>query len=262
MSIHKTAIIDNGVKIGENVKIGAYTVISGNVEIGDGCEIRNSVNIEGNTKIGKNNKIFPFSSIGSDPQDLKFKGEDTYLEIGNNNTIREHVTINSGTITGNTKTKIGNNCLFMVGSHIAHDCVVGDNVILANNATLAGHVEVGDFAIIGGLSAVHQFVRIGEHAMVGGMSGIEADVIPYGNAYGERASLQGLNIIGLRRRNFDRAAISEIRKLFDELFNSSEGTMKQRVKELKDKYADQKEISQIISFIMEAEDRAICKPKA
>ena len=261
MSIHPTAVIEDSVKLGKNISIGAYSVIGGSSEIGDDCVIYNSVSITGNTKIGRGNKIFPFASIGTAPQDLKYNDEPTSLEIGDNNTIREHVTINLGTVTGNNKTVVGSNCLFMVGSHVAHDCIVGNNVILANNATLAGHVVVGDFAIIGGLSAIHQFVRIGEHAMVGGMSGIEADVIPYGNAYGERASLQGLNVVGLRRRNFDRAAVSNLRSAFDELFKSSEGNLKQRVKTLKDSYLSNAEVMQIIDFITDAEDRAICQPK-
>jgi UDP-N-acetylglucosamine acyltransferase len=258
--IHPTAIIENSVKLGKNVEVGAYSVISGNVEIGDNTKIISQAHITGNTKIGKNNIIYPFSSIGTAPQDLKYKGEEVYLEIGDNNTIREHVTINAGTITGNTVTKIGNNCLLMVGAHIAHDCIVGNNVILANNATLAGHVQVGDNAIIGGLSAVHQFVRIGANAMVGGMSGIENDVIPYGNAFGERASLNGLNLVGMKRKNFDRETIHSLRNAFKDIFEA-EGNLNEKISKVKEDYVNNNEVLEIIKFIETANDRAICQPK-
>ena len=178
--IHKTAIIDPKAKISTNVKIGAYTIVGPNVEIDENSEIQSHVSIVGNTKIGKNNKIYPFSSIGNDPQDLKFNGEKTKLEIGDNNKIREYVTINPGTSGGGGLTKIGNNCLFMVSSHIAHDCIVGNNVILANNVPLGGHAEIEDNVIIGGNSAVQQFTRVGKSAMIGGMCGVVRDIIPYG----------------------------------------------------------------------------------
>ena len=260
--IHETAIIGDGVKLGKNLKIGAYTVIEGQIEIGDNTEIHSQVNISGNTKIGENNKIFPFASVGSIPQDLKYRGEDSSLTIGDNNSIREHVTINTGTEDGGNKTTIGSNCLFMIGSHIAHDCIVGNNVILANNATLAGHVEVGDFAIVGGLSAIHQFVRIGKHAMIGGMSGIESDVIPYGTAYGERANLQGLNVVGLKRRNYTRSQLQDIRKAYEEIFESDdESSYSDRIGAVKNKFSSNPDVSEIIKFIEEAKSRAICQPK-
>jgi UDP-N-acetylglucosamine acyltransferase len=262
-NIHKTAIIGEKVKLGNNVKIGAYSVIDGDVEIGDECEILSHVNITGKTKIGKNNKFYPFSVVGIEPQDLKFHGEDTKLIIGDNNKIREHVTIHKGTQTGIGKTIIGNNCLFMVASHIAHDCILGNNVILANNATIAGHVEIGDFAIIGGLSAIHQFVRIGNHAMIGGMSGIEGDIIPYGTAYGERASLQGLNLVGLKRREFSRDQITKLRRAYKRLFTdiSSLNNLKERIENLMREYKDDKEVTDILSFLSKAENRSICLPK-
>lgn len=258
--IHPTAVIEGNVHFHENVVIGPYVVISGNVELGSGVEVVAQAHITGNTKIGKNTKIFPFASIGTQPQDLKYKGEEVFLEIGENNMIREHVTINPGTVTGAGKTVIGNNCLLMMGAHVAHDCVVGNNVILANNATLAGHVQVGDHAIIGGLSAIHQFVRIGAHAMVGGMSGIESDVIPYGNAFGERASLNGLNLVGLKRRNFTRENIHKLRNAFKDLFEG-EGNMEEKIKKVKAEYAGMPEAAEIITFLENAKDRAICKPK-
>lgn len=258
--IHSSAIIEGNVKLGDNVEIGPYSVIAGNVELADGVKIFAQAHVTGNTKIGKNTKIFPFASIGTQPQDLKYKGEEVFLEIGANNTIREHVTINPGTITGIGKTIIGNNCLLMIGVHVAHDCMIGDNVILANNATLAGHVQIGDGAVIGGLSAVHQFVRIGKGAMIGGMSGIESDVIPYGNAFGERAFLQGLNLVGLKRSNYPKETINALRNSFKDIFES-EGKMKEKIDAAKKQYANSNEVKEIIDFLESANDRAICQPK-
>ena len=198
--IHPSAVVSSKAQIGDNVEIGPFCVVGDDVKIGEGTILKSHVVVEGDTVIGKNNIIFPFASIGLEPQDLKFKGEKSRVEIGDNNKIREHVTIHLGTQDGAMVTKIGSNCLLMVGVHIAHDCVVGNHVIFANNATLAGHVEVGDHVVIGGLSAVHQFVRIGAGAMIGGMSGVESDVFPNGLVMGERASLAGLNLVGLKRR--------------------------------------------------------------
>ena len=212
--IHKTAIIDSAAKIGQNVKVGPYSIIGANVEIGEGSEIQSHVSIIGNTKIGMNNKIYPFASIGNDPQDLKFNGEETKLEIGNNNKIREYVTINPGTKGGGGLTKIGNSCLFMVSSHIAHDCFVGNNVILANNVPLGGHAIIENNVIIGGNSAVQQFTRVGRSAMIGGMCGIVRDIIPYGIALGNRCVLQGLNLIGLRRNNVPNKEIMTLSKAY------------------------------------------------
>ena len=205
-TIHPTAIIEDGAQLGENVSIGAYSVIGPEVTLGDGVTLESHVVVGGVTSIGAGTHIFPFASIGLQPQDLKFQGEVSRLEIGSNNVIREHVTMNPGTEGGGLLTKVGNDCLFMVGAHVAHDCQVSDHVILVNSATLAGHVEVGEFAIVGGLSAVHQFVRIGKHAMIGGMSGVENDVIPYGTVTGNRAHLLGLNLVGLKR---DRKSVVE-----------------------------------------------------
>ena len=218
--IHKTSIVDSKAKISNNVKIGAYSVIGPNVEIAEHTEIQTHVNITGNTKIGKNNKIYPFASIGNDPQDLKFKGEKTNLEIGDNNKIREYATINPGTEGGGGLTKVGNNCLFMVSTHIAHDCIVGNNVILANNVPLGGHANIGDNAIIGGNSAVQQFTRVGKFAMIGGMCGVVRDVIPYGIAHGNRSILQGLNIIGLRRKNIPNKEIMTLSEAYKEIFKN------------------------------------------
>ena len=228
--IHKTAIIDKKIKLGKNVAIGPYSVIGPHVQIRNNVKIHSQVNIQGHTVIDEGTEIFPFASIGTMPQDLKYHGEKTKLIIGKKNVIREHVTINPGTKGGGSITKIGNNCLLMVGSHVAHDCSLGNDIIMVNNATLAGHVKIEDFAIIGGLSAVHQYVRIGKHAMVGGMSGVENDVIPYGSVMGNRAYLSGLNIVGLKRRGFNRKQIHDLRTAFRLIF-SIEGTAFERLKD-------------------------------
>ena len=260
-SIHKTVIIDINTKLGKDINIGPYSIIGANVQIKSHVKIHSHVNIQGYTVIDEGTEIFPFASIGTIPQDLKYHGEKSKLIIGKKNRIREHVTINPGTKGGGLITKIGNNCLFMVGSHVAHDCILGNNVIMANNATLAGHVKVDDFAIIGGLSAVHQFVRIGKHAMVGGMSGVENDVIPYGSVMGNRAYLSGLNIIGLKRRGFNRNEIQDLRTVFRLIF-SIEGTISERLKDAGKMYKKNKVVMEIVNFIkLKNSSRAICKPK-
>ena len=216
--IHNTAIIDPKAKISSGVSIGAFTVIGPNVEIGENTVIQSHVSIIGNTKVGKNNKIYPFASIGNDPQDLKFDGEVTKLEIGDNNKIREYVTVNPGTKGGGGLTKIGNNCLFMVSSHIAHDCLVEDNVILANNVPLGGHAHIEENVIIGGNSAVQQFTRVGKSSMIGGMCGVVRDIIPYAMVHGNRSILQGLNLIGLRRKNIPNKEILVLTEAYKEIF--------------------------------------------
>ena len=216
--IHKTAIIDPKAKIPQKVSIGAYTVIGPNVEIGENNIIQSHVSILGNTKIGNDNKIYPFASIGNDPQDLKFDNEETRLEIGSNNKIREYVTINIGTKGGGGLTKVGNNCLFMVSSHVAHDCLVEDNVILANNVPLGGHAHIEQNVIIGGNSAVQQFTRVGKFAMIGGMCGVVRDIIPYAMVHGNRSILQGLNLIGLRRKNIPNKEIMVLNEAYKEIF--------------------------------------------
>ena len=217
--IHPSAIVNDNAQIQEGVVIGPYCIIGENVKIKSKTIVKSHVVIDGDTEIGSNNVIYPFASIGLDPQDLKFKGEKSKLIIGDNNRIREHVTIHLGTQDGGNITRIGNNCLLMVGVHIAHDCQVGNSVILANNATLAGHVIVGDDVVIGGLSAVHQFVRIGNYAMIGGMSGVESDVIPYGLVMGQRANLAGLNLVGMKRHNIEREEIHALRNFFKKIFS-------------------------------------------
>ena len=256
--IHKTAIVDSKAKISSSVKIGPYTVIGPNVEIDDNVIIHSHVNISGNTKIGDGTIIFPFASIGNVPQDLKYKGEDTKLEVGKNNKIREYVTISPGTEGGGGLTKIGDNCLFMISSHIAHDCNVGNNVIIANNVPLGGHVTIEDNVVIGGNSAVQQFTRIGKLAMVGGMTGVLHDVIPYGLSIGNRNYLQGLNLIGLRRSNFDNKNILGLSEAYKEIFATKNLT--HNLNKLNDVFKENPLVKDVIDFITKDKKRSICTP--
>ena len=256
--IHETAIIDPKAKISSEVTIGPYCVIGPNVEIGKKSIIQSHVSIIGNTKIGENNNIYPFASIGNDPQDLKFKGEQTKLEIGDNNKIREYVTINKGTYGGGGLTKIGNNCLFMVSSHIAHDCLVEDNVILANNVPLGGHAHIEKNVIIGGNSAVQQFTRVGKFAMIGGMCGVVRDVIPYGIVHGNRSILHGLNLIGLRRRNIPNKDILILSEAYKEIFKNENLT--DNLKNLSNELKKHELVSEVVSFIEKDKKRPICTP--
>ena len=256
--IHQTALIDPKAKIHSSVKVGPYSVIGAKVEIDENTEVQSHVSIVGNTKIGKNNKIYPFASIGNDPQDLKFQGEETKLEIGNNNKIREYVTINPGTSGGGGITKVGNNCLFMVSAHIAHDCYVGDNVILANNVPLGGHAHVEDNVIIGGNSAVQQFTRVGRSAMIGGMCGVVRDIIPYGIAHGNRSILQGLNLIGLRRKNIPNQDIMILLDAYKEIFKNENLT--ENLNNLSKELRVNELVSEVVSFIEKDKKRPICTP--
>lgn len=261
MTIHETAIIDPKAKLGEGVSVGPYSIVGPEVTLGDNVTLHSHVVVEGDTTIGEGTTIFPFASIGHVPQDLKFKGEKSQLIIGKRNMIREHVTMNPGTEGGGLLTRVGDDCLFMMGSHVAHDCQVGNRVILANNATLAGHVTVGDFAVIGGLAAIHQFVRIGHHAMIGGMSGIENDVIPFGQASGKRANLVGLNLIGLKRGNFDRETIHALRNIYKDVLESTTGTLQERLEKAKQDYQGNAMIEDVIAFIEGDTSRALCLPE-
>ena len=256
--IHKTAIIDLKAKVSDNAKVGAYSVIGPNVEIGEGTEIQSHVSIIGNTKIGKNNKIYPFASIGNDPQDLKYNGEETKLLIGNNNKIREYVTIHPGTVGGGGLTKIGDNCLFMISSHIAHDCKLGNNIIIANNVPLGGHVTIENNVVIGGNSAVQQFTRIGEMAMIGGMTGVLHDVIPYGLSIGNRNYLQGLNLIGLRRANFENKDILGLSEAYKEIFATKNLT--DNLSKLNGEFKENPLVKNVIEFISKDKRRSICTP--
>jgi len=258
--VHATAVVEPGARLGDGVAIGPYCIVGGEVEIGDRTRLESHVVLGGRTRIGSDCHVFPFASIGLQPQDLKYKGEPSELVIGNHNVIREHVTINPGTEGGGMVTRIGDHCLFMVGAHVAHDCTIGDYVIMANNATLGGHVVIEDFAILGGLAAVHQFVRIGRHAMVGGMSGVENDVIPYGSVMGDRAHLCGLNIIGLRRRGIGREDIHALRRAYRLLF-AQEGTMAERLSDVSQLFPDHEAVMDVVELIRANSTRAVCQPK-
>ena len=257
--IDPTAIIEDGARLGENVSIGPYSVVGADVIVGDGVTLASHVVVYGRTNIGANTHVYPFASIGHQPQDMKYKGEPSELIVGCNTIIREHVTMNPGTEGGGMVTRVGNNCLIMVGSHVAHDCQIGDHAILVNNATLGGHVQIDEWAIIGGLSAVHQFARIGRHAMVGGMSGVENDVIPYGSVVGNRAHLSGLNLVGLKRRGFSRDTIHAMRNAYRLLF-APEGTMTERLADVVATFGDNEPIMEIVDFIRVDSSRAICQP--
>ena len=256
--IHKTSTIDKNAKISKSAKIGPYTVIGPNVEIDDEVEIHSQVNIVGNTKIGKGTKIFPFASIGTEPQDRKYKGEKNSLVIGKNNIIREYVTINPGTESGGTITKIGDNCLFMISSHIAHDCKIGSNVVIANNVPLGGHVIIEDSVVIGGNSAVQQKTRIGRLAMIGGMTGVLKDVIPFGLSFGNRNYLKGLNLIGLRRNKYENKMIMELVDAYKEIFSSE--NLHENLSKINGQYKNNKLVQEVTTFISKHKKRPICSP--
>ena len=256
--IHNSSVIDKKAKIGNNVKIGPFCYLGPKVQIGDGVELISNVHIEGNTKIGKKTKIFPFACIGTDPQDLKFKGEQNSLEIGENNNIREYVTINPGTMGGGGVTVIGNNCLFMISSHIAHDCHIGNNVVIANNVPLGGHVKIEDGVVIGGNSAVQQFTRIGKLAMIGGMTGVLKDVIPFGLSMGNRNYLRGLNLIGLKRANYSLEKVKELQAAYNKIFSSK--NLHENLKKINGEYKENDLVKYVIDFISEDKKRPICSP--
>jgi UDP-N-acetylglucosamine acyltransferase len=258
--IHPSAVIEDGAKLGAGVRVGPFCMIGADVELGDGCELKSHVALAGRTTIGPRTKIYPFASIGHAPQDLKYAGEPSTLSIGADCTIREGVTMNPGTAGGSMTTMVGDRCLFLASSHVAHDCRVGNDVIFSNNVMLAGHCTIQDFVIIGGGAGIHQYVRVGQHAFVGGMSAIENDVIPYGMAMGNRAHLAGLNIIGLRRRGFSREQIHDIRRAYRLLF-ADEGTLSERVEDVAAEFATHPFVHEILDFIREGKERAICMPR-
>ena len=256
--IHKSSVIDKGAKIGKDVKIGPFCYIGSKVQIGDNAELVSNIHIEGNTKIGKGTKIYPFASIGTQPQDLKYKGESNSLEIGENNVIREYVTINPGTAGGGNKTVIGNNCLFMISSHVAHDCKIGNNVVIANNVPLGGHVTIEDSVVIGGNSAVQQFTRIGRLAMIGGMTGVLKDVIPFGLSFGNRNHLKGINLIGLRRKKYGNKKILELGEAYKKIFSSN--NLQENISKINGEYKGNELVQEVTKFIEKDKKRPICTP--
>jgi UDP-N-acetylglucosamine acyltransferase len=259
--IHPSAIVEPGAELANGVEIGPFSVIGPQAVLHEGVRIHSHVVIAGRTEIGAGTEVFPFASLGNAPQDRKFRGEESRLVIGARNIIREYVTMNPGTEQGGLVTRVGDNGLFLTGAHIAHDCAIGDNVLLVNNATLAGHCVVEDFASIGGLSAVHQHVRIGAYAFIGGMSGIENDVIPFGMALGNRAYLAGLNIVGLKRRNFDREQIHTLRKAYRMLF-ATEGTLAERLEDVDKMFPQDVPVQRIVQFMRADSSRSFCVPRS
>ena len=257
--IHQSSVIDPKAKILKNVKIGPFCYVGPNVELGESVELISNVHIEGNTKIGNKTKIFPFASIGTEPQDLKYNNEMNSIIIGDNNIIREYVTINPGTKGGGLKTIIGNDCLFMISSHIAHDCKIGNNEIIANNVPLGGHVTIEDSVVIGGNSAVQQFTRIGRLAMIGGMTGVLKDVIPFGLSIGNRNYLQGLNLIGLRRKKYENQKILGLDKAYKEIFSSK--NLHENLSKINGEYKDNELVKEVIAFIEKDKKRPICSPE-
>jgi UDP-N-acetylglucosamine acyltransferase len=259
MTIHPTAIVHDGARLAEGVEIGPYCVVGPKVSLGEGVRLISHAVVEGNTEIGDGTVVHPFAVLGQPPQHLAHKGEDTKLILGRRNLVREHATMHAGTVGGGGVTRVGDDGLFMVGSHVAHDCVVGNRVVFANNATLGGHVTVGDFVFMGGLCAVHQFARIGRYSFVGGMATVTKDVIPYGSVWGNHAHLEGLNLVGLKRRGFSREQISNLRNAYRILF-AFEGTFQERLEDVAATFGGSAEVMEIVDFIRADGNRPICLP--
>ena len=246
--IHPTAFVAPGAKLGHGVEIGPFCTVGPNVEVGDGARLISHVVLDGHTTIGAAVQLFPFSTVGMAPQDLKYKGEPTRTEVGARTLVREHVTIHRGTATGRGLTSVGADCMLMAVTHIAHDCNLGNGVIVANNVVMGGHVVIGDNAVIGGSAAIHQFVRIGRAAMIGGVTGVEADVVPFGVVLGNRARLASINVIGMRRRGFDAATIRSVRGAYRELF-WGEGAFAARVAAVRARLAGDPLVDEVLAFI-------------
>jgi len=260
IQIHPTAIVAEGAQLAEGVCVGAYSIIGPHVILKENVKIHSHAVIEGHTTLGARTEIFPFAVLGLAPQNINYKGEPSHIEIGERCIIREHVTIHPGTEKGGMKTTIGNNCLIMVSSHVAHDCHVGDSVIMANNATLGGHVTVGDYAIIGGLAAIHQFVRIGSYAMISGTAGVSEDVMPYGSVVAIKAKLGGLNIVGMKRRGFNRQDIHDLRNAYKLLAKDQTGTLGERLQKIRVLYGNCRTVQDLLAFIDQDPKRPLCLP--
>ena len=259
--IHPSACVEPGAQLGKGVRIGPFCHVGPEARLGDGVQLVSHVVVAGVTEIGARSRVFPFASIGHQPQDLKYRGERTSLTIGDDCLIREGVTINTGTAGGGGRTTVGARCALLANAHVAHDCRVGDDVILSNNVMLAGHCQIGDFAILSGGAATHQFTRVGAHAFVGGLCGVENDVIPFGIALGNRAALAGLNVVGLKRRGYSHEAMHELRRAYKMLFAAA-GTLKERIEEVSAAFPDQSAVQQVVAFLREGGERAICTPRA
>ncbi|MCI3178843.1 acyl-[acyl-carrier-protein]--UDP-N-acetylglucosamine O-acyltransferase [Caulobacter sp. CCUG 60055] len=259
-TIHPTAIVADGARLGADVEVGPYCIVGGEVVLADGVRLISHVTLEGRTEIGEACVLHPFASLGGAPQHLGHKGEPTQLIVGQRNIIREHVTMNTGTVGGGGVTRVGSDGLYMTGSHVAHDCVVGDHVVFANNATLGGHVHVGDYVFMGGLAAAHQFTRIGRYSFIGGVSAVTKDIIPYGSVWGVHAHLEGLNLVGLKRRGFTREAINDLRSAYRLLF-ADEGTFQERLEDVANAFAGSAEVMEIVGFIRAEANRPLCLPR-
>jgi len=259
VSVHSTAIVDSGAELADGVEVGPYSILGPGVKIGARTRLISNVIIEGDTRVGEDCTVHPFAVLGAPPQHLAHRGEETRLEIGDRNVLREHVTMHTGTVGGGGVTRVGSDGLFMVNTHVAHDCVVGDRVAMANNASLGGHVQVGDFVFVGGLAGVHQHTRIGRYAFVGASAMVTKDVIPYGSVWGNHAHLEGLNLVGLKRRGFSRGAISNLRSAFRLLFGP-EGTFQERLEDTARVFAGSEEVMEIVAFIRADANRPLCLP--
>jgi UDP-N-acetylglucosamine acyltransferase len=259
--VHASACVGPQAKLGEGVRIGPFCVLGPDVELADNVVLHSHVVVDGRTRIGTGTRVSPFASLGQPPQNLQYRGEPSELVIGADNIIREYVTMNTGTEGGGMVTRVGNDCMFMVGAHVGHDCRVSDRIIMANNATLGGHVTIGDSVMIGGLAVVHQYVRVGQHAMIGGLSAIARNIIPFGLAYGDRARLIGLNLAGLKRNGFTRADVRALKSAYDLIF-AGPGTMADRLCEVEERFPEDTQVSNLMAFIRDDSSRTLCWPKA
>lgn len=260
VQVHPTSIIADGAVLGDGVVIGPFCTVGPNVRLGAGTRLVSHIVVDGHTELGSGNTVYPFAMLGGPPQHTAYKGEPTQLVIGDRNIVREHATMNVGTVTGGGVTSVGSDGLYMIESHVGHDCKVGDNVILTKQATLGGHCQIGDFVIVGGLAAVHQFTRVGRHAMIGGLAAVVKDVIPYGSVWGNHAHLEGLNLVGLKRRGFSRETINTMRAAYRMLF-ADEGTFQERLDDTIETYAGSEEVREIIDFIRADGSRPLCLPE-
>lgn len=259
-AVHPTAIVEPGAELADGVVVGPYSIVGSEVRLGEGCRLESHVVVAGPTRLGAGCHVFPFAVLGHRPQDRKYAGESSELVVGPRTVVREHATLHPGTVGGGMRTSVGADCLLMAGTHVAHDCRIGDHVIMANGATLGGHVEIGDWAMVGGLAAIHQFVRIGPHAMIGGLSGVESDVIPYGSVLGNRACLSGLNTIGMKRRGVARDEIMALRHAYRVLFRG-QGAFADRLETVSKLYGQQPRVMEIVAFASTKSRRSLCQPR-
>lgn len=260
IDVHPSSIVAPGAQLADGVSIGPFCTVGANVRLGANTRLVSHVVVDGHTELGADNTVYPFAMLGGPPQHTAYKGEPTRLEIGDRNLIREHATMNTGTVLGGGVTKVGSDGLYMIESHVGHDCSVGDFVILTKQATLGGHCEVGDYVIVGGLAAVHQRTRVGRHAMIGGLAAVVKDVIPYGSVWGNHAHLEGLNLLGLKRRGFSRETINTMRAAYRLLF-ADEGTFQERLDDTIETYSFSPEVMEIIDFIRADASRPLCLPE-